>query len=327
MELKTACLAVFPNNYMPIFSVIMNCLNGEKFLRQAINSVYDQSFTDWEIIFFDSGSTDRSVEIASEYGERVKIFKLGQPVPLGQARQEAVDKATGDFLVFLDVDDVWLSFKLQLQYDLMKSGEYDVCYGGVQCIDGFNKLSYKILPKHKSGVLFEQFLTHVEGLWCTFVINRKKLMHKGTKFNPVLRCSSEEDMVLSFLAYEGKGIVIHDVIAYYRIISVPTSVTSSNKNRWALERNATLERLTNENPDVKTKFQKAFKSAEARGFYYKSSYLMDQGYYKEALEAMREAAKIDKKFRVLQVLVAWPSMWNFIHQYKGYLAPLWLKLR
>lgn len=305
----------------------MNCLNGEKFLRQAIDSVYTQTFTDWEIIFFDSGSTDKSIEIASGYGERVKVFRLEQPVPLGRARQEAVDKATGDFLAFLDVDDVWLPFKLQLQYDLMKSGEYDVCYGGVQSIDGDDKLSYKIMPIHKSGLLFEQFLSHVEGLWCTFVINREKLLQKGTKFNSVLRCSSEEDMVLSFLAYEGTGIVVNDVISYYRIIPAPTSVTSSNKNRWALERNVTLERLVSENPDIKAKFPAAFKSAEARGFYYKSTYLMDQRNYKEAAEAMKRAAKISKKFMIFRVLVAWPWMWNFIHQYKGHLSPLWLKLR
>ena len=65
---------------MPVFSVIMNCLNGEKFLKKAIDSVYSQTFKDWGIIFFDSGSIDSSVKIASSYDSKVKIFQIEKSI-------------------------------------------------------------------------------------------------------------------------------------------------------------------------------------------------------------------------------------------------------
>ena len=55
----------------PTVSVIMNCLNGEEYLEEAIDSVYSQSFEDWEIVFWDNASTDRTAEIAQSYGRMV----------------------------------------------------------------------------------------------------------------------------------------------------------------------------------------------------------------------------------------------------------------
>jgi glycosyltransferase involved in cell wall biosynthesis len=301
----------------------MNCLNGEKFLRQAIDSLYKQTFQDWELIFFDSGSIDDSVNIAISYGEKVKIYTIGDPIPLGQARQEAIDKAEGDFLAFLDVDDVWLPEKLELQYELMRNGEYEICYGGVICIDQYNKFHHKEMPMHKSGLMFEQLLRQVEGNWCTYVINRHKLLESGTRFNPDLRCSSEEDMVLSFIAKGGKGVVINKVIAYYRINQ--KSVTTTNKNRLELERFETLKRLQEENPGIRDLYPEAFNEAEARGFYYRASYQMGQKQYKEAKDSIQKAQRLNSKYKIFTLLVNVPFLWNFLHSFKGYLAPIWLK--
>ena len=309
---------------MPIFSVIMNCLNGEKFLRQAIDSLFKQTFQDWELIFFDSGSIDNSVDIAASYGNKVKIFTIQEPIPLGAARQEAIDKANGDFLAFLDVDDVWMPEKLELQYEIMKAGEYDICYGGVICIDQNNKLLYKEMPMHKSGLIFKQLLTHVEGNWCTYVINRSKLLAKGTKFNPILRCSSEEDMVLSFLATNGKGAVINKVIAYYRVNQ--SSVTTNNRHRLEFERFETLKRLQSENHGIREEFRDAFNEAEARGYYYRTNHLMGQNKYTEAKVAIKEALKLNNKYFLLFVMASFPLIWRLTHKYKGYIAPIWLKI-
>ena len=309
---------------MPTFSVIMTCLNGEKFLRQAIDSLFKQTFQDWELIFFDSGSTDKSVEIAASYGNKVKIFTIQAPIPLGAARQEAVDKAEGDFLAFLDVDDAWLPEKLEIQYEIMKAGEYDICYGGVICIDQDNKTLYKEMPMHKSGVIFEQLLTQVEGSWCTYVINRARLLSKGTKFNPELRCSSEEDMVLSFLATNGKGAVINKVIAYYRVNQ--SSVTTNNKDRLEFERFETLKRLQSENHGIRKEFRDAFNEAEARGYYYRTNHLMDQKKYSEAKLAMKEAFKLNKKYFLLLIMASAPLIWRLTHKYKCYIAPIWLRI-
>jgi len=56
-------------------SVIMNCLNYSKYLREAIDSVYVQTYKDWEIIFWDNASTDNSAEIARSYDRRLRYFR------------------------------------------------------------------------------------------------------------------------------------------------------------------------------------------------------------------------------------------------------------
>lgn len=99
----------------PLVSVIMNCYNGERFLKDAIDSVFSQTYQNWEIIFWDNASTDQSSYIAQSYDSRLKYFKAQETTPLGQARELAVTKAKGKYLTFLDCDDLWLPEKLALQ--------------------------------------------------------------------------------------------------------------------------------------------------------------------------------------------------------------------
>ena len=99
----------------PKVSIIMNCLNGEQYLKQAMDSVFKQTYDDWEAIFFDNTSTDNSAAIAKSYGERVRYFKSQTTYPLGKARNLAINETKGEFIAFLDCDDIWLPQKLEKQ--------------------------------------------------------------------------------------------------------------------------------------------------------------------------------------------------------------------
>lgn len=105
---------------VPTVSVIMNCLNGEPYLREAMDSVVAQTYPDWEIIFWDNASRDNSGAIAKSYGERVRYFRGETTVPLGQARNLAIAEARGRYLAILDCDDVWLPAKLERQVTLLE---------------------------------------------------------------------------------------------------------------------------------------------------------------------------------------------------------------
>ena len=107
----------------PKVSVIMNCLNGEKYLKEAIDSVYAQTYKDWEIIFWDNASTDKSAEIAKSYDEKLRYFRGEETIPLGAARNKAVSKAKGDWLAFLDCDDLWFPDKLEKQSAVIQKEE------------------------------------------------------------------------------------------------------------------------------------------------------------------------------------------------------------
>lgn len=99
----------------PAVSIIMNCLNGAEELPDALASVRAQTFRDWEIIFWDNGSTDASPEIARAFGPGLRYFRGDSTVPLGAARNLALARARGDYIAFLDCDDLWRPAKLELQ--------------------------------------------------------------------------------------------------------------------------------------------------------------------------------------------------------------------
>jgi glycosyltransferase involved in cell wall biosynthesis len=102
----------------PKVSVIMNCLNGEKYVRTAIESVYAQSYANWEIIFLDNASTDGTPAIARSFDAKLRYFRNESIVPLGEARNQALKQASGEFIAFLDCDDLWFPHKLEKQIPL-----------------------------------------------------------------------------------------------------------------------------------------------------------------------------------------------------------------
>jgi glycosyltransferase involved in cell wall biosynthesis len=104
---------------MPVVTVIINLYNGEATLAEAVDSVLAQiplSGTDWELLIWDDCSTDSSVAVVHQYSDpRIRYVRSDVQVSLGQARQQAIHAACGDWIAFLDQDDVWLPRKLELQ--------------------------------------------------------------------------------------------------------------------------------------------------------------------------------------------------------------------
>ena len=101
---------------MPLVSVIINVRNGAATLPEAIDSVRGQTFGDWELIVWDDCSTDGSAGVLNRYSDkRIRYFRADELVSLGHARQLAIEMSLGDWIAFLDQDDVWLPHKLERQ--------------------------------------------------------------------------------------------------------------------------------------------------------------------------------------------------------------------
>ena len=92
-----------------LVSVIMPCYNAEAYISQAIESVVNQSFKDWELIIVDDGSTDRSALIAEEWAQKDSRLTLVRKANGGSAsaRNEGIRLAKGNYLSFIDSDDLW----------------------------------------------------------------------------------------------------------------------------------------------------------------------------------------------------------------------------
>ncbi len=113
------------DTHPPCVSVIINCYNGSATLDTALWSVLAQDFTDWEIVFWDNGSSDDSVTIvqgyAREYGPIIRPFRTETTCPLGAARNKAIEQARGEYIAFLDCDDLWQPEKLSAQVAIMNA--------------------------------------------------------------------------------------------------------------------------------------------------------------------------------------------------------------
>ena len=106
---------------LPKVSIIMNCYNGEKYLRESIESILAQSYSDWELVFFDNNSNDKSKKIFNSFKDkRLKYFFSSKLLTLYNARNKALEKTRGDYISFLDVDDIWNENKLKVQVKKMK---------------------------------------------------------------------------------------------------------------------------------------------------------------------------------------------------------------
>ncbi|MGO9518696.1 MAG: glycosyltransferase family 2 protein [Candidatus Korobacteraceae bacterium] len=104
---------------MPLVSVIVNVRNGASTLREALDSVMAQAFSDWEVIVWDDCSTDGSANIVARFSDpRIHYFLSPQETSLGKARDNAIRQARGEWLAFLDQDDVWMPRKLEMQMAL-----------------------------------------------------------------------------------------------------------------------------------------------------------------------------------------------------------------
>ena len=106
------------NKKKPLVSIIMNCHNGEQYLRESISSVINQKYKNWELIFFDNNSKDQSVKIAkSFFNKKIRVFKSRKFLKLYEARNQAIKKTKGQYICFCDTDDWWFKSKLQVQID------------------------------------------------------------------------------------------------------------------------------------------------------------------------------------------------------------------
>ena len=98
----------------PLVSIIMSCYNGENFISRSVTSILNQTYKNWELIFWDNNSSDSSREsILSFKDNRIKYFKSNKTTLLSVSRENAINQSNGDLVAFLDVDDEWLEKKLE----------------------------------------------------------------------------------------------------------------------------------------------------------------------------------------------------------------------
>ena len=192
----------------PLVSIIMNCLNGQEFLNYALTSVLNQTYENWELIFWDNKSTDNSAKILKSFKDkRIKYFLAKKRTVLHKARNQAIKKTKGKFIAFLDVDDMWSKNKLALQIPKFKNKKIGLVYSNFYKYykPGKKQIAHASkLPKGKiTGSIIKNYKIGI-----ITVVIRKSFISKKMPFD------SKYDLNFS-LKYEFD--VINKPLAFYRI--------------------------------------------------------------------------------------------------------------
>ena len=143
----------------PIVSVVMPVYNVERFVAEAVQSVLDQRFEDFELIIVDDGGTDRSVEICRSFTDhRIRIVSQANR-GLAGARNTGIRESLGRYIALLDSDDRWHPSKLMLHViHLENNGDVDISYSGSRMIDANGRVLRTAMRPQLSAITPQHIL-------------------------------------------------------------------------------------------------------------------------------------------------------------------------
>lgn len=203
-------------NQKQLVSVIMNCYNGEKFIKKSVYSIISQSYKKWELVFWDNNSSDNSKNILKEFKDkRIKYFYSKKFNTLYKSRNLAIKKAKGKYICFLDVDDSWKKNRLKDQVlNLEKFGK-NLNYSNYEIK---NKINNETILRKKgnlpNGLITQSLLDDYFIGIISVTINKK--IFKNYKFNEKYNVIGDFDLFLRLsLKYEFNSIT--KVLSTYNV--------------------------------------------------------------------------------------------------------------
>jgi glycosyltransferase involved in cell wall biosynthesis len=208
----------------------MNCYNGEKYLPQALQSIINQSYKNWELIFWDNQSNDKTKEIFESFNDkRFKYFYSPSHTLLYEARNSALKKTTGEFVAILDADDWWAPEKLEMQLPLFKDKNVGLVYGNLWVFNQkTNKKKIFSNRKLPTGHVIDKILSDYKIGLGTIVLRKKYLESLNYPFDQDFHIIGDFDLSIR-MALICKFECIQKPISYFRVHDKNESFLRKNK--------------------------------------------------------------------------------------------------
>ncbi len=210
----------------PLVTIITPCYNSADFIGPTINSVLDQTYTNWELIIIDDKSKDNSCHVIEEYTKqhsKIRLIKLEQNGGVSNARNVGLEEAKGKYIAFLDSDDIWLKEKLAKQVAYMEEQSLPMTFYAYNRINESGEvISRKIEVPH--SVNYRQLLSHNVIIFSTSLTLRSVI--GDTRFKK----AGHEDWIfwLDIFKKPFIGYGINEPLVLYRIRQ---GSVSSNKKK------------------------------------------------------------------------------------------------
>lgn len=205
---------------VPLVSVVMPVYNMELYLDAAIESILNQTFSDFEFIIINDGSTDKSLKKIKKWAEKDSRIKVYDQLNKGRAlsRNKGIEIATTEFIAMMDSDDIALPERLFLSYNLLKKRNDVVAVSGQfqrVCMYGVPLNGKKIMPLEHDEI--ESRLLQSDGsvFHQSASIFRKNIAIEVGGYDASYKLGEDTDFFLK-LAIKGKLINLPDLLLYYR---------------------------------------------------------------------------------------------------------------
>lgn len=206
-----------------LVSVIMPTYNSAEFLAESIESILNQTYTNLELLITDDCSSDNNTaDLLNMYAQkdsRVKVVFQKENLGPGSARNNAIERAQGQYIAFCDSDDRWMPNKLELQIAAMRKGGYALCCSSyIICNELGNDVGINIVPRQ---ITFSMMKRDNKVGCLTAVYDIRALGRKY--YMPTLRKRQDWALFLEITKKCHKALTIEKPLAYYRKRKVSVS--------------------------------------------------------------------------------------------------------
>lgn len=249
----------------PLISVVLPTYNSAQYLKRALSSVFEQTYTNWELIIVDNYSTDNTAQIVSTFNDpRVKYLKIKNEGIIAVSRNVGIKTAKGKWIAFLDSDDWWLPEKLECCLDNINL-EVDLLYHDLEIRTADQKQGTKKILKSwqvQSPVLID-LLLNGNAISNSSVMVKKHYLEKIGGINECRRIIGAEDYSawLKIAFYTDNFLYLKKILGCYLIHA--NSVTQvQNSNLSGKEASNEFKYLLNEKQ--KSQFDARWKYADSR---------------------------------------------------------------
>lgn len=201
------------NNLISIVTPNYNCVH---FIAQTIESVLAQTYKNWEMLIVDDCSTDCSYEVALEYAEkdsRIKVIRNEKNCGAAISRNKAIELAQGEFIAFLDSDDLWMPDKLEKQITFMRDNDCDFSFCEYEHIDEENNTLHKVANVTKR-LTYKKMLLHCWPGCLTVMYNQSVT---GKVYAEDIKKNNDHALFLRVLKKCHNAMGIKEIMAQYRI--------------------------------------------------------------------------------------------------------------
>lgn len=297
-------------------SILMNCYNGEKYLREAIDSVIGQTYHDWELIFWDNQSSDSSAGIVKSYNDdRIKYFYAPRHTLLGEARNLGLQECRAEYLAFLDTDDIWLPEKLEKQVFLMDTNQqFVMCYSSALWIRAEGEIfKNTVVAKFPN---FETLLRRYDINMQSVLIAQTKIDRDILKFDESLKYCPDFDLFMNIaLMYQNGLTTTAYPLVKYRVHNASLSHQTKEIQWQEIEKVLSLleYKASSLYSNNKTLFESFTYAKDCILSVRLGSYYISIGDYYLASKLFKKASAYNKKYFILYVITRLPiSVSRFI---------------